>query len=396
VSVETPPALSLDRQAVAVAVNTQVRGSAETLTAILDLGSAVPREIPQQPGTAVGFRRGAGFFLHHVYDGTSDVSWLVTPQTAAASRSIGTGYVFWTLASPFGSRVAYSECADGGRFSQYDTCAPRLVVESADGAARRELSKGSKAEAFAFTPDDRFLLVREQVGAIIHLMRYELASGARLDLGTSDLDTFETFDGSRGGSLISPDGREAIVRRGRTLVAVSLDGTGARTVASLAEFEIARAVFTGSGDVVYELTMQRPGNDIVDSSPSVWRSRGGELAQVAPRASCGLTVFSRSGKTAARVCVDGIHVLSLDEAKEVRTIRGATWPAPALGALAFVALLGIDADDRGLIAAVDPTAFDAAVAADYQLVYLGTDGTQTELGRARNTPGRGGAFDYLP
>lgn len=390
------PMLSLDGRA--VMAGTKVAGTADESFHVLDLTSAAVREIQPQQGQQLPARWGGGFFAYYTYTGDENTRYFVVPESANAARRVGNGHMFWLRTSSFGPRVAYSDCADGSPFGLSDSCPRRLVVETADGAMPPvQLSSGVRYQPLGFTPNGQFVLVYEQQpGQDYQVVRYDVDTGAKLTLGAGTANELGIgvmegrFSSIPGGSVVSPDGQEVVVRQGAALVALRLDGGGARTIASLTPNDEVRAVFTALGDVFFESRTQPPGSDIFDARRSLWRSRGGQLQQLAASEVCDLSVLSRSGRTAARRCDDGIQVIAVGAGRNSLLRRTADWRTATAATV-----LGIDGTDRGVVVAIDPTPFEATVAEDYELVYLGLEGGQAELGRAKNTPGQGG-FDFRP
>jgi hypothetical protein len=377
---------------------------------VMELASGAMREIAPEPAQLAEFHwGGGGFFVHRTYTpepaafgGTNKFFVVVDGATVARPLAAGTPMT-WVWTSPYAPQIAYCQCVDGGD----QPCAMELIVESAAGDTTQELASGSGYEPFAFTPDGRYFLavVSEPSATVGHLVRYDIATAASVDLGEGEIAPFggtlteEKYERIPGGQLISPDGQEALVHRGTRTLAVKLDGSGERVVAEDASYYRSNPVFAATGAVIYEVdivTTAPPPADSFDVVSSLWVFQGGARRQMTPLkhagqgAPCGIPSLSRTGHTAAWFCNDGLHLLSIDDASIVLS-------SPLAGQ---VEILDADAQDRGFVAAIE---FDGGSNSfpDNKLVYLGSNGDQQALGNARVfTPAdgfkQGSSFAYLP
>jgi hypothetical protein len=375
------PALSPDGRL--VAVGGQQPHDFDASVHVADVGSVAVREIAPVSGQRAAFRWGVGLFVNGAF---------IVPEQATEGRRAGTNYVHWVLPSTFGRRVVYSECIDGTTHSPPLDCPSRLVLESAAGDSRVVLAAGGASWPLGFTPDDHSIVVLEQVGTERHVIVHDMVSTSARDLGVAD-DELYTGEGfaPRGGSLISPDGREILVPRGGAIRALRLDGSGERVVAFLADEDEERMAFAANGTVVIELQRDVSPSDTLEFRVTLAVSSGGEARQISSLRKCGRSVLSPTGRTLARWCEDGINIHHLPDGSLIRPIPRFTdvfdwWP-----------ILGIDANDSGVIVARGPF---VSRDAEYTLLHIALDGTETVLGQAKTFVGLDGfarnPFSYVP
>jgi hypothetical protein len=230
-----------------------------------------------------------------------------------------------TVVAPSAATLAY--VADG-----------RVYVESVVTGERTDLDEGAEVRPLYFTTDGATLILADQaVADETHLVRLDLDTGARTDLGPA------VGSASSGGGMshFSPNEAEIVGAAFDTVRAVRLDGGGDRLVWSgTDELTAARsAAFTGAGDVVYVIEENlTPGSDTPDVLDHLWIERGGVSAPLLEdRQHCNGPTASASGALIAWPCDDGTHVFSAADGVEVLSL-------PVRGDV-----LGFDAADRGLV-----------------------------------------------
>lgn len=334
---------------------------------VIDLKSGAQRTIEHERAQVSGGRlQWAGdTLLFATYNdqriGHEHHTFAVAPG-ASASRLVSKGA--WLSPSPDGTRIVHVECEVAG--DSY-TCPQRLVVEAIGGSRRKVLARKGHFELVAFTPDGRSILTKDGIGSFERrLMRRDLDGTRAVDLGI----VFPMHDyGSPVGPVVSESSYELIAQRATETVALRIDGTGERTIAA----GKVMAGFLRGSDVLYSeiKDLGGYGDDVPNNVDSLWLLRGGQRTLLADFDHCGGPTLSRSLRLAARVCRDGVHIYSLETARELRVVARNDLPEPAT-------LLGFDAGDSGLLVALGPGS--ALPDAEHELRVLGLDGRDRTLG----------------
>jgi hypothetical protein len=221
------------------------------------------------------------------------------------------------------------------------------------------------------------LLTTELKGEERHLFRRPLGAAEALDLGKVELypDPFVL------GDVVSADAQEALIRRDREIVAIKLDGTGQRTIVS---DDRSTAAFLSGHDVLYVegKNLMPPEQDVPEYVFALGLLRGEQRVALADHAECSITLLSRSKRLVVRACHDGVHIYSLDAARELRAIAHAatmeSWLMP----------VGFDDNDAGLVVAIGTDTSTSN--AQHELRFLGLDGRDRTLGRAHTLVGANG------
>lgn len=348
---------------------------------VLDVDSAATREIAAEAGAVSdSFSWGAGgFFAFRTYAPGANSFGVnrdfVVEAGSTKGRPITDGNAYDLRVSPFGARLAYARCVDAAMWPYTDPpCAMELVVESAAGRDTKVLASGSRYWPLEFTPDDRSIIAVEQTASARRVVLYDLATASTRELGLAPLDPSAVLDylgAIKGGTLVSPNGREVILQRGTTTVAVKLDGSGERIIS---EDLGTKAVFSASGAVVYG----RARRDIIEGdiavpSSSFWVLNGDVRREILPRKRAYIQyALSRSGRLAAVFTADGLHFVSIDEASEVRHVPSSQFSTAGFGPI----VLDFDGNEQGVVVAVD------LADGRYEIVYVGIDGMLRTLARA--------------
>lgn len=235
--------------------------------------------------------------------------------------------------SPDGELIAYADCVE----QVQGRCLDDLVVEAPDGGNRTVLSSGLSISPPRFTPDGNAVAYAATAGAELRLMLQPIGGGAAIDLGPVMGTTLYEYDSIPGGSVFAPDGSEILAYRGGGLVAIALDGSGARSITPQYAHS---AAFTATGDVVYELAIntEDPPDDtpMFEYSSFVVTGDGASSALRQNDLSCGLTRISPSGALVSYGC-PGLPIHRIDGSL-VREAEGSL-------------LLGFDATETGVVIA---------------------------------------------
>lgn len=186
-----------------------------------------------------------GWLWYSAGAGSRHWTTIVLPGSAT-TRQVGSIESVRIAGSPVEPRLAYLDCLERAY-----PCLVDLVVERPDGSERVVLATGIVAEGVQFTPDGSRVITAEQRGDEYRAIARAIdGSGSAVDLGPTRRDMY-TYGPDPGLSLFSPDGTEILSMDGTTLVALRLDGSGARTIAAVGQIYAWRAGFTPAGDVLY-------------------------------------------------------------------------------------------------------------------------------------------------
>jgi hypothetical protein len=179
-------------------------------------------------------------------EGTNSRSFtIIVPPGSAAPRQLGTTRYVPVAGSPVESRLAFFKCSE----AQPLVC--DLIIERPDGSDRMVLASAVVAAGARFTPDGLRVVVAEQRddGSRAISRRID-GAGGEIDLGPADGQMFESGP-PPGLSLFSPDGSEILSLDGANLIALHLDGSGARTIAEPGPTRPWHAGFTPAGEVLF-------------------------------------------------------------------------------------------------------------------------------------------------
>lgn len=210
----------------------------------------------------------------------------VGPQMTEA-RTVGGASTGALAESPVDTQIAY---VDGASPQQF------LVVEEPNGASRHLYPVRPSSRHTIFTPDGKHLVFAREAGLWLVSLETELL----VDLGPANDTRFSS--GIEGTSIFSPDGTEILVRRGQQLVAVKLDASSERVIASRA----ADGGFTSHGDIVYAdfINTEDPPDDTPEFvySAFVVNSNGRAQALFEQSPDCGVSRVSESGAFIGVTC----------------------------------------------------------------------------------------------
>lgn len=370
-------ALSPDRARIAYAVE-PVLGDRRVLVG--ELATDQHREVGVTGELTPAFTWGAGgwFFYGTVIDdvnGTAIVDGDAGPARALPGAFLASGS---ELASPTEPRIVYvqhDDAMDGDR---------QLVSERADGSQRRVLATAAEIIPVAFTPDGERVLAYEARADGLHLVARAVASGAEVDLGPAQPIGGNHELPRRGPPPVSADGREVLTLRGGALVALRVDGLGARAIADVAP---RYAGFTGAGDVVFVVERNLSDDDVPDYHHDLHLEHAGTVTalELDRRGWCEPPTVAADGGRLAWACSEVLSIIALPGGAvehEDRAPRG------------LPEVLGFDRDGSGIVIARHRPP-------GYTLHYTAVDGTERHLGDAGygDTPAgivEGPPFSFVP
>jgi len=328
---------------------------------VADITAAAIREIlPGTGGMMPSFQWGGDWFDYYIEAG-GVFRTVVAEAGASVARSLGddTVDVAGEIVSRTPPRIAYTECSSGSGFS----CPRQLVVENVDGTDQAVIGMAPMIVPVAFTPDGQTVITYEQQADGEHLVARDANLGQPTDLGLADPLEVE-LPRPGGVSPISPDGTEVLTGRNGLLMAVRIDGTGARMIADALP---TRAGFTSRGDVLCETVRDLSTTDVGDLRYDLQLYSDGDLVDLwLDQQQCQTPWFaSPDGEYVAWSCWDTLSVFHLPDGAIART------GPPA------VSILGYDRLDEGLVTAeFTPTSLI------YSLYYTTHDGIRTAIGEA--------------
>lgn len=187
-----------------------------------------------------------GWFWYPEGSSARDSTTVVLPGSAG-TRQLDADEFVRVAGSPTEPRLAYLDCAE----ALPQSCVSDLVIERPDGSDRVVLASGIAASGVVFSPDGGRIVVAEQRGDQFRAVARPVdGAGPDVDLGPASGQMY-VYGPPPGLSLFSPDGEEILSMDGSALVALRLDGGGARTIADPGPTYAWHAGFTPAGDVLF-------------------------------------------------------------------------------------------------------------------------------------------------
>lgn len=231
-----------------------VNGSREVFIATLD-GDV--RAAGETGWYMPSLRWEAGGWLWYPQGTSTRSSTIIVPPGSADIRQLSSSRYVPVAGSPVEARLAFLDCDE----TQPLSC--DLVTERPDGSERLVLASDIAGGGARFTPDGSRVVIAEWRGDELRAIARALDdAGSDIDLGLADAIMYDS-GAPPGLSLFSPDGGEILSMDGPTLLALRLDGSGARTVAEVGPTHSWRGGFTPAGDVLFvqEINTEEPPDD---------------------------------------------------------------------------------------------------------------------------------------